>query len=332
MPGFININDQFTLPDYAKVMAEGAALYGQRQQQERFDAEYNRGIAMRDNADQARQLAVGGDIKGAKALAQSGNNWDAYDALDKAEMARQTSHMTTVGGMADGFLKIPVADRPAAFDAQIGLFKQMGWRDDEIAAARQGIGNDQYLASVRDAGISAKDRWERANKVADAATEQRYKIELDSRKIQDNEVTGESFRVGEDGELIPVSAGGIKPQLLETKNEDGTVTYTPYGGSAVPSLLSGDVPTGAARIMNYKAKAAGYAAVPANIQTSGQFADWTKGLNREGMKYTAAGVYQITGETWRDFAPKALGPNWRDAKFDDPAVQDAVGKAIYDST
>lgn len=111
----------------------------------------------------------------------------------------------------------------------------------------------------------------------------------------------------------------------EVTREYGSL-YT--GGGSTPSG-SGGGNANAARIMNYEAAGAGYGSVPSNIRTLGQLSDWQSGLNREGINSSAAGVYQIVGQTLRGYAPRVFGDNWRNVNFDVEA-QDQVARAIFE--
>lgn len=75
----------------------------------------------------------------------------------------------------------------------------------------------------------------------------------------------------------------------------------------------------------------GGAALPDTIRTVGDMVDGKSGLLQANPKGTATGMYQITSDTWKQFAPKALGTDWRNADIRDPQVQDKVGEAIWNS-
>lgn len=81
--------------------------------------------------------------------------------------------------------------------------------------------------------------------------------------------------------------------------------------------------------------------IPDNIQTFGQAYDYgqkvliprTRGNKQLGLSAnkgsSAIGGYQITGQTLQEFAPEALGANWRNEAFT-PQNQDKVARAIFD--
>ncbi len=103
------------------------------------------------------------------------------------------------------------------------------------------------------------------------------------------------------------------------------------GGFLAPDLAGGSLGSGggsgpAALGMTY-----GGGALPDNIQTVGDFVANKSNLVRS-LGASPVGMYQINADTWSDFAPKVLGSGWQTASVRDPKVQDAVGKAIFEST
>lgn len=107
------------------------------------------------------------------------------------------------------------------------------------------------------------------------------------------------------------------------------------GGSSGAVDMSGGTAGGdAATVMNYQARAAGFASVPDTVKTLGQavqFGQQTNSAQRArgvARPSSAMGLYQITEETFRDFAPKVFGQNWKNQAFT-PENQDKVGAAIY---
>lgn len=73
---------------------------------------------------------------------------------------------------------------------------------------------------------------------------------------------------------------------------------------------------------------AGGGYVPEGVKTLGQFVGFGKDLNRRGAKSSSAGTYQINGTTMAEFAPKALGADWKQAPFN-ADTQERVGEAIF---
>lgn len=90
----------------------------------------------------------------------------------------------------------------------------------------------------------------------------------------------------------------------------------------------------AERIMNYEARAAGFSELPAEVKTLGDFSDFARRVNQAGASSSAAGIYQITGQTLRGrneqngYAEKVFGPNWRNVEWTADA-QDKIAEAIF---
>lgn len=75
----------------------------------------------------------------------------------------------------------------------------------------------------------------------------------------------------------------------------------------------------------------GGGSLPENIQTVGDvIANKSNLVNSLGA--SPVGMYQINAGTWAEFAPSALGSNWKGASVRDFATQDAVAKKIFEST
>lgn len=75
----------------------------------------------------------------------------------------------------------------------------------------------------------------------------------------------------------------------------------------------------------------GGGSLPDNIQTVGDLVANKRQLVRK-LGASPVGVFQINAGTWAEFAPKVLGKDWRNAPIRDMATQDAVARAIYEST
>lgn len=119
--------------------------------------------------------------------------------------------------------------------------------------------------------------------------------------------------------------------MAKTGNLPGYGDYTAPTGSdgGFGGAAGGDM--GATRIITGGGKGnLGLGSVPPSVQTLGQAVEFGKGLNNRGQESSAMGIYQITQSTLEEFAPKALGNGWQNQKFDDPRVQDAVAKKIFE--
>jgi hypothetical protein len=89
------------------------------------------------------------------------------------------------------------------------------------------------------------------------------------------------------------------------------------------------------RVMNYEARASGFGTVPDSVKTMGdasKFALQVNAANKARMGTpgsSAMGTYQVTGETMREFGPKALGAGWETAEYSLENM-DKIGKAIFE--
>lgn len=145
-----------------------------------------------------------------------------------------------------------------------------------------------------------------------------------------NEVT--SLLNSIQGSVLPGDADGARA-LVEANagrfSTQGLAMLRNAVNSQYPGAYSlsgsGSTSGGNTRLMT------GGAQLPSSIQTVGDIVDNKSGLLGVNPKGTATGTYQITADTWQDFAPKALGDNWKSARIDDPVVQDAVAKEIWNS-
>ena len=110
---------------------------------------------------------------------------------------------------------------------------------------------------------------------------------------------------------------GIRGVSADTSGGGGAGGSSPSGSSAPLSMVYGG------------------GQLPDSIQTVGDMVIKGKDIlprTADGKPRTPIGLYQITADTWADFAPKALGANWKQAPVRDFKTQDAVGKKIFEST
>lgn len=100
------------------------------------------------------------------------------------------------------------------------------------------------------------------------------------------------------------------------------------GGSPAGGMISGAIGGGGGDALG---KTYGGGSLPDSIQTVGQLVA-NKGNLVRSLGASPVGVYQINADTWADFGPKVLGKDWQNANVRDFAVQDAIGKKIFEST
>lgn len=112
----------------------------------------------------------------------------------------------------------------------------------------------------------------------------------------------------------------------ETGNAPASYT-APSGGFAGGASDS-------SRVLNYEARAAGFARLPDRIRTVGDVSDYAIALNNRGVRSSATGTYQIVGQTLRGknnqngYAERVLGRGWRNVEWT-LEVEDRIAEAIF---
>lgn len=311
----------------AKIQAQ-MYLQAQRQQQQQ---DYARQRAVEDAANAARQQYASGNISGAQKTAAAGNAWDVWGSIDQTQKAQVAQQAADIGTAAYNMSRLPKGQqRLDYFSSFAPTLKSHGMSDAEIAQyANSGfLDNDDMLKGYADKAVGIKALWDADQKAINDARDHRYKMEEDYAKPI-TAADGAVLTRGTDGSYSAVYTPGTKPMQQIIQNEDGSYSYVNIPGTAGNSY-SNPTAGDASRVMNYQARNAGVAAIPDSVQNLGQFSDFAIGLNNRGVKSSAAGTYQITGGTYREFAPKVFGSNWRNVPLS-PQTEDAVGRAIFEA-
>lgn len=297
-------------------------------QRQKAAEDYQRQRAQEDASNAARQQYANGNFQAARQTAAAGNAWDTWQKIDDTQKAQVAAQAADIGGAAYNLARLPKGQqRMDYFNSFVPTLKAHGMTDAEIAQyANSGfLDNDDMLHGYADKAIGIKNLYD--------ADQAKIKREYDRDTDLMKPVTAADGAVltrGEDGSYQAVYTPGTKPMQQILQNEDGSYSYVNVPGTAGNSYAPGGGGD-TTRLMNYQARAAGDASIPQNVQNLGQFSDYGISLNRRGVKSSAAGTYQITAGTYREFAPKVLGPNWRNAPLS-AQTEDAIGKAIYEST
>lgn len=181
---------------------------------------------------------------------------------------------------------------------------------------RVGLANEQLGL---DRGQYGFGREQRNDQIGDAA------LQL-VESLRANNLTDTEALADLNGRNVPPEISARARQML---NLPGLMNDGGMGGGSGMSFSGGTAGDASLRVMNYEAAGRGFKAVPENIQTLGQLSDWQSGLNQQGIKSSAMGVYQIVGQTLRSYAPDVIGKDWRNAPLTFEA-QDAIGKAIFE--
>lgn len=217
-----------------------------------------------------------------------------------------------------------------AFQTAFQGAKDSGLRADEILSA---VANAQDLLSGQtDIAGAQQDQ-------AQSSTRFRWEGEDRLNQTKAAELANLALSQGDNPEswlyALERNSKGVDPRVVAQARsmitgEVGNI-YAVGGGS------SGEVPSGGSfagnpmGIVNYEARGRGFASVPDSVQTLGDLDSWGTTVLRgsNGSYSSASGPYQITRNTFREFAPEALGSDWKSAPntFE---THDAVAKAIFE--
>jgi hypothetical protein len=233
----------------------------------------------------------------------------AYDAWAADQTASRTAGRSIAGAMAGGML-------PGGAGA-VPTYEEMRSPNNVPQDIRQRVGaannaiqhlvaTDQYDENVRN--LSA---IERANLYGAGRTPA-------SMANRGASPTSDS----EFGRLRDSATQGSQ-EFLSTVSAAPRVPDTNNAGGRNP-----------ARIMNYEAAEAGFPELPAEVRTLGDVSDFQRRVNRAGVASSAAGTYQIVGQTLRGrndengYAERVFGADWRDVEWTEEN-QDKIAEAIF---
>lgn len=264
--------------------------------------------------------------------------------LDRAVRQNQVDQGTFNLGR-DRYAQDRLESGNAAMDAagpiiqQAQILQRQGKEDEttRLLSTIQGLRPDQYAGVLQNVDITGSNALSRGQTIQNMGqSAQRFQNEqwrFGNERAEYGEARAGDALADEIAQRAPdaqtaaqfLDASGasaaVKQRALARLGAMGYQgVYGPLGSGG-----SSGAGAGPASIMT------GGASLPDNIQTVGQFVDNKSNLLRVNPAGTATGVYQITADTWKDFAPKALGENWREANIRDPQVQDRVAEAIWDS-
>ena len=147
------------------------------------------------------------------------------------------------------------------------------------------------------------------------------KVQAALGEIMNNSLTGSDV-LSNATRLMKDMNPNEQAALMGRVNQMMPGTFGPQNGGAAPSGGGGVAPT---NIMT------GGNSIPAGIQTVGDFVGSKGALLDHNPAGTASGIYQMTADTWKDFAPKALGADWQNADIRSAEVQDKVANALWDT-
>jgi hypothetical protein len=182
--------------------------------------------------------------------------------------------------------------------------------------------------------LEADKRYEQVYKTQTTGTEQREIAMPKYGRGDASEVTGSRFQVAQGMQYITDDQGNIR--VVPKEAGGGFDTPAPAVGTPAPSM--GAPGRGNTADVVYGFGKFGSPDKPLSTMPIGevqrfqrQLIDKTRGKIGAGPdKGTGAvGTYQIVYGTLKDYAPKVLGPNWRNTPFT-ADVQEQIAKAIYE--
>lgn len=327
--------------DYLQSLQQMGNIAAQKQAQTQNQYNFNRQRTADQQRPQILTQARGGDYAGAQNTAFANGDMDAFKVISGLQDDQRkivADHADTIASVAANLSTLPEGlDRLAAFDAALPALSAKGFTPEELSQARNNLSNNGlkgYLAAASNtkAALEAYAKSQAPVTLADGAQEfgatpmgggPRPLIAENQKDIVPQKPVWDSAR---GGWVYPPSAGAP------------TGSMTPLGGST-PGPASGGPGNPYDVVLGNGAY--GKPPAPLTSMTLGDVYDFGRnvlipnskkaGVGRDSrglIGSSAAGAYQITGETLRKVAPQVLGPGWEQVTFT-PEVQDQLGEAVY---
>lgn len=243
---------------------------------------------------------------------------DSYDALNQDAQQSRTLQFNQLYNAAKNGSPDLVAKNLTSI---IAAEKAAGLDTSDLEDVQQRVGSNDP-AALRDVLATAQAHLAITNpdfaKAIGVTDHTNHYTQLGSGGVLD-ERTGQIVKAPEDKPDKP-------DWIYDSTNQRWLLKPGTGGGDPTSGGGAAGVGSDTSRLVNSDA---GGGQVPNSVQTLGQFVGWGKSLNAKGAKSSSAGTYQINGTTMADFAPRALGANWKSAPFN-ADTQDKVGEAIFD--
>lgn len=327
--------------DYLQSLQQMGQIAAQKQGLAQNQYNFNRQRTADQQRPQILTQARAGDFSGAQDTAFANGDMDALkfvSGLQENQRKIVADHADTIASVAANLSALPEGpDRLAAFDAALPSLAAKGFTPDELAQARSNLSNNGLKGYIA-AASTTKD-----------ALETYYKSQQALTVADGAQVFGATPMGGGPRPLIAENTKDITPQKPVWDSARGGWVYppsasaptgsmTPLGGGT-PGTSSG--PGGNPYDVVLGNGAYGKPPAPLTSMTLGDVYDFGRNVlipnskkagvgrdNRGLIGSSAAGAYQITGETLRRIAPQVLGADWEQQTFT-PEVQDRLGEAIY---
>ena len=316
------------LPDPSKMTSQYATMMNLAQQNETSRRQGLQAQQAMDikAAEEARAIEMQGP-----ALAEAGSK--ATSAMLKTAMEFNNCVRTALS-LADTPDQIP--------ELAARIARQPQFQDEMF----QGSLSDAVASMPRDPALF--EAWKKKTGISTLEADKRYKVQLKTQNTGTEERIVAISDFGGDAVEVPGSRFEVAEGTQIIKGPDGA-TYTipkKIGGSfgAPAPAVGTPTPRGAPGQGNtadvvYGFGKFGSPAKPISQSTIGEVQKFqrdtlipnTKGRAGAGAdKGTGAvGTYQFTYGTLKEYAPKVLGPNWRDTPFT-ADVQEQLAKALYE--
>lgn len=324
--------------DYLQSLQQMGQIAAQRQATSQNQYNFNRQRTADQQRPQILSQARDGDYAGAQNTAFANGDMDALkfvSGLQETQRAQLGQHADAIAAVAANLAKLPADQRKAALAAAAPGLQRFGFTPDEIAAA-----------DVSDAGLTG---YISAASSTKSALESYYDSQKALTVADGAQVFGATPMGGGQRPMIAENPKDIVPQKPVWDSVRGGWVYPPSAGAPTGSMTplggQGGQPASGASGNPYDVVLGngkfGSPPAPLTSMTLGDVYDFGRnvlipnskkaGVGRDSrglIGSSAAGAYQITGETLRRLAPQVLGSDWEQQTFT-PEVQDQLGEAVY---
>lgn len=313
------------------------------------DGDLVRGLSYLKSGDLAAARGFTGDLRTGRAAETAYSRGQVIAGREDKSYARGEADLASGVIVARGVAAIKAAVQNRTITPEEGTARE--------AALMQQTQNAGQIASASGAvesGVNAlrdDTRWDRGTveyndgrqnrawAVEDRTNEQTAQaLALTFQEFGPN-VTNEDLMASDAYKAAPVGARVRALALLglEAPAADLAAVSAATGsfaGGGTISAPDGGWPGGApdgSRVMNYEARGVGVNMVPDTVRTLGDASTFARGVNRRGAGSSAMGLYQITGDTLRDFGPRVFGRDWQNIAYG-PEAEDKIGEAIFNAS
>ena len=274
------------------------------------------------------------------AAAKEGRERDLHGPALAEAQSKATAADIKTGLDFNNFVRVAIAN--SSTPEQVEMFaERIAGIPQFQTPLYQGVLQDALEGMPRDP--TQFDPWRKETYLGTLEADKRYETQL--QRIQSG---GEEFTVAvpklspEAGAMeVPGTRGKIPEGIQYIRGDDGSIYAVPKTTGGGGGGGGGGAPVGGGNSADVVYGFGEYArpSKPISTMTISEVQDFqknklipaTRGEIGKGPRIGtgAVGTYQIVYETLKDYAPKVLGPNWRNTPFT-ADVQDRIAKAIYE--